>query len=45
LVSAASGLFSLIGFIAIYTLLSVLFVALVGRELRNGPEGGSAHDY
>ena len=39
-VSAGNGLFSLLGFMGLYTLLSFLFVSLVIRELAHGPEGG-----
>jgi len=37
-VSAGNGLFSLIGFMGMYTLLSVLFLFLVGREIAHGPD-------
>ena len=39
-VSAGNALFSLIGFMGMYALLSVLFLFLVGREIAHGPEGG-----
>jgi cytochrome d ubiquinol oxidase subunit I len=39
-VSAGNTLFSLIGFMGMYSLLSVLFLFLVGREIAHGPEGG-----
>jgi cytochrome d ubiquinol oxidase subunit I len=39
-VSAGNTLFSLIGFMGMYALLSVLFLFLVGREIAHGPEGG-----
>jgi cytochrome d ubiquinol oxidase subunit I len=37
-VSAGNALFSLIGFMGMYALLSVLFLFLVGREIAHGPE-------
>jgi cytochrome bd ubiquinol oxidase subunit I len=37
-VSASSGLFTLIGFMGMYTVLSILFLFLVGREIEQGPE-------
>ena len=37
-VHAGTTLFTLIGFCGLYSLLSVLFLALVGRELAHGPE-------
>ncbi len=36
-VSAGNALFTLIGFMGIYTLLSILFLFLVGREIAHGP--------
>ena len=36
-VSAGNTLFTLIGFMGIYTLLSILFLFLVGREIAHGP--------
>jgi cytochrome d ubiquinol oxidase subunit I len=36
-VSAASGLFTLIGFMGMYTVLSILFLFLIGREIEQGP--------
>lgn len=43
-VSAGNALFTLIGFMGLYALLSVLFLFLVGREIAHGPapveEGG-----
>jgi cytochrome d ubiquinol oxidase subunit I len=38
-VSAGNALFSLIGFMGMYALLSILFLFLVGREIAHGPEG------
>lgn len=37
-VSAANGWFTLLGFFGMYSLLSILFVFLVTRELAHGPE-------
>ncbi len=37
-VSAANGLFTLIGFMGMYFLLGILFLLLVGREIDHGPE-------
>jgi cytochrome bd ubiquinol oxidase subunit I len=37
-VSAGNTLFTLIGFMGMYALLSVLFLLLVGREIAHGPE-------
>jgi cytochrome d ubiquinol oxidase subunit I len=37
-VSSGSGLFTLIGFMGMYTILSILFLFLVYRELEHGPE-------
>ena len=42
LVSAGSGWFSLLGFLGIYTVLSMLFLFLVYEQIAAGPEG-SAH--
>ena len=38
-VSAGNGLFTLIGFMGLYTLLAVLFLFLVHREIDHGPVG------
>ena len=38
-VSAGNGLFTLLGFMGIYTVLSVLFLFLVRREIEAGPGG------
>jgi len=45
-VSAGNALFSLIGFMGMYTLLSILFLFLVYREIDHGPEeiGNAAGD-
>ena len=37
-VSAGNALFTLLGFLGMYTLLGVLFLFLVGREIHHGPE-------
>jgi cytochrome d ubiquinol oxidase subunit I len=37
-VSAANGLFTLLGFMGLYTLLGLLFTVLVYREIAQGPE-------
>jgi cytochrome d ubiquinol oxidase subunit I len=37
-VSASNGLFTLIGFMGLYTVLGLLFTVLVYREISNGPE-------
>jgi cytochrome d ubiquinol oxidase subunit I len=37
LVSAGNGLFTLLGFMGMYTVLAILFLFLVGREIENGP--------
>ncbi len=37
-VSAGNGLFTLIGFMGLYTLLGLLFTILIYREISNGPE-------
>ncbi len=39
LVSAGNGLFTLLGFMGLYALLSVLFTVLMYREISHGPEG------
>ncbi|MGD1093183.1 MAG: cytochrome ubiquinol oxidase subunit I [Bryobacteraceae bacterium] len=36
-VSAGSGLFTLLGFMGLYSVLSVLFIFLVAREIQHGP--------
>ena len=38
MVSAANGWFSFLGFLGMYTVLSVLFLFLVRREIEQGPE-------
>lgn len=37
-VSAGNGLFTLLGFMGVYTVLSILFLFLVHREIDHGPE-------
>jgi cytochrome d ubiquinol oxidase subunit I len=37
-VSASNGLFTLIGFMGLYTLLGLLFTVLVYREIDIGPD-------
>jgi len=39
-VSAGNGLFTLIGFMGLYTVLGILFLFLVRRELDHGPVAG-----
>ena len=40
-VSAGNALFTLIGFMGMYALLSILFLFLVSREIDHGPEGAA----
>jgi cytochrome d ubiquinol oxidase subunit I len=40
-VSAGNGLFTLIGFMGLYTLLGLLFTVLIYREISNGPQSAS----
>ncbi|MGH9562362.1 MAG: cytochrome ubiquinol oxidase subunit I [Terracidiphilus sp.] len=40
-VSAGNGLFTLMGFMGLYTVLGLLFTVLVYREISNGPEPSS----
>ncbi len=42
MVSAGNSLFTLIGFMGMYTVLGLLFVFLVAREINHGPETQSA---
>ena len=37
-VSAANGLFTLLGFMGMYTVLSILFLILIYRIVQKGPE-------
>ncbi len=41
-VSASNGLFTLIGFMGLYTVLGLLFTVLIYREISNGPEAKPA---
>jgi cytochrome d ubiquinol oxidase subunit I len=41
-VSAGNSLFTLIGFMGLYTILGILFLFLIRRELDHGPTGGHA---
>ncbi|HTR39808.1 MAG TPA: cytochrome ubiquinol oxidase subunit I [Bryobacteraceae bacterium] len=41
-VSAANGLFTLIGFLGLYLVLGILFLFLVQREIEHGPISGGA---
>ena len=42
-VSAANGLFTLLGFMGLYALLSLLYLFLVQRQLAEGPESDGGH--
>ncbi len=42
-VSVGNGLFTLIGFMGLYTLLGLLFTVLVYREISQGPETGAVN--
>ncbi|MEO5926210.1 MAG: cytochrome ubiquinol oxidase subunit I [Bryobacteraceae bacterium] len=42
-VSAGNGLFTLMGFTGIYTLLGILFLFMVWREIEHGPEAEGSH--
>jgi cytochrome bd ubiquinol oxidase subunit I len=42
LVSAGNGMFTLLGFMGMYTVLAILFLFLVRREIEHGPEGEQA---
>jgi cytochrome d ubiquinol oxidase subunit I len=42
LVSAGNALFSLLGFLGMYAILSILFLFLVYREIEHGPEPAGA---
>jgi cytochrome d ubiquinol oxidase subunit I len=39
-VSAGNGMFTLLGFMGMYTVLAILFLFLVRREIEHGPEVG-----
>jgi cytochrome d ubiquinol oxidase subunit I len=41
-VSAGNGLFTLLGFLGLYAVLSVLFLFLISREIYHGPEPARA---
>jgi cytochrome d ubiquinol oxidase subunit I len=41
-VSASNTLFSLLGFMGLYTVLGILFIALIYREIQHGPHGEAA---
>ena len=41
-VSAGNGMFTLLGFMGMYTVLSILFIFLVRREIERGPASGAA---
>jgi cytochrome d ubiquinol oxidase subunit I len=41
-VSSGNALFTLIGFLGIYTILAILFLFLVYREIEEGPEPAAA---
>jgi cytochrome bd ubiquinol oxidase subunit I len=43
-VSAGNGLFTLLGFLGMYSLLSILFMFLILRELEHGPDPDGATD-
>jgi cytochrome d ubiquinol oxidase subunit I len=43
-VSAGNGLFTLLGFLGMYSLLSILFMFLIVRELEHGPDPDAAAD-
>ncbi|HEV2397521.1 MAG TPA: cytochrome ubiquinol oxidase subunit I [Candidatus Sulfotelmatobacter sp.] len=40
-VSAGNGIFTLLGFMGMYTVLSIFFLFLVRREIEHGPEAGA----
>jgi cytochrome d ubiquinol oxidase subunit I len=40
-VSAGNGMFTLLGFMGIYTVLGILFLFLIWREIDHGPLGGN----
>jgi cytochrome d ubiquinol oxidase subunit I len=43
-VSAGNGLFTLLGFMGMYTVLSILFLFLMGREVQHGPQDTSREE-
>jgi cytochrome bd ubiquinol oxidase subunit I len=44
-VSAGNGLFTLLGFMGLYTVLAILFLVLVNREIAHGPGPGPEGGY
>ena len=42
-VSAGNTLFTLIGFMGMYAVLSLLFLFLVRREIEHGPDAAASH--
>ncbi|MGH7441162.1 MAG: cytochrome ubiquinol oxidase subunit I, partial [bacterium] len=42
LVGSGSVLFTLLGYMGLYALLSLLYLALMARALGRGPEGGAS---
>ena len=42
MVSAGNTLFTLLGFMGVYAVLTILFLFLVGKEIAHGPE--AAHE-
>ncbi|HZS49838.1 MAG TPA: cytochrome ubiquinol oxidase subunit I [Bryobacterales bacterium] len=44
-VSAANGLFTLLGFMGLYALLSILLLFLLERQIEQGPETESSEEY
>jgi hypothetical protein len=40
-VSAGNGMFTLLGFMGIYTVLGILFLFLIRREIEHGPLAGT----
>jgi cytochrome d ubiquinol oxidase subunit I len=40
-VSAGNGLFSLLGFMGMYMVLGILFLLMVAREVKHGPEAAA----
>ena len=40
-VSAGNGLFTLLGFMGLYTVLAIMFLFLVHREIDHGPEASA----
>src|SRR5262249_14343609 len=43
MVSAGNGLFTLLGFMGMYTVLAILFLFLIRREIETGPDAESGH--